>query len=481
MQFNPRITVENSRLLLEKIKDSPRVENPLSEEEEYILDYYLDTMNPWDSSEANDDINHQLWLNFSHGWVPSNNFEWSKFIKNVLLHVTYFQNEALIAKATEKLKALLESHVKSLAGDPLTADLAVRRFSLDSFILPNPLQTATKIGEGSFGTVYKIFPTGDPNSVPLAIKIAKTKKNRPVIRDLIAEALILKKLASPHVIPIIGLYIEKDAIGMATKFANKGALTDVIQTDFLSSEIKADLAFKIASALAYILSQHFYHCDFNPNNILVEQDPGTGHLQVRLSDFGAAYEEYPEHIRTIEEAVTTYAYCAPEHLAADLETRKLLLERKEGPHRAIISSEVTEVFCLGQTLYHLYAGRFPSSAVAFSKSELKHTDPYIQNKQVIEDMVTHAASYQSNQQHRMSLVASPIPALAEAINACCASDPSARASISKVVSLLAKKTTPVSPPGTPLKKRHWEDPTLRAIPDAPEPPAKVARSSTTPT
>ena len=137
-----------------------------------------------------------------------------------------------------------------------------------------------KIGEGSFGKVYKGRRkyTGQIVAIKFISKKGKSKKE---LRNLRQEIDILRELNHPNIILMLDFFETKREFCVVTEYA-QGELFQILEDD---KELPEDEVQKIAKqlvqALHYLHSQRIIHRDMKPQNILIGAQ-GT----VKLCDFG---------------------------------------------------------------------------------------------------------------------------------------------------------------------------------------------------
>jgi fused len=138
-----------------------------------------------------------------------------------------------------------------------------------------------RIGEGSFGRVYKGRRrlTGQTVALKYMSKIGKTEKDLAELRNEIA---ILRKLDHPNIILMFDCFETSKDVVLVTEYAF-GELFQVLCEDKrLPEAVVQSIGKQLVSALHYLHSRRIMHRDLKPQNVLICGSSGT----VKLADFG---------------------------------------------------------------------------------------------------------------------------------------------------------------------------------------------------
>lgn len=159
-----------------------------------------------------------------------------------------------------------------------------------------------KLGEGSFGSVYKAIHK--QTGMPLAVKIIQDVENADDIKN---EIDILKKCKHSCVVNLYGTVRNDNDIWILMDFCALGSIRDMIST--CNKPLQEDqirfITFHTLLALIYLHSLGIIHRDIKAANILLNDQ-----LQVKVADFGVS-----EHLSNIENQVITVGtplWMAPE-------------------------------------------------------------------------------------------------------------------------------------------------------------------------
>ncbi|KAL5713793.1 cyclin-dependent kinase [Ranunculus cassubicifolius] len=180
----------------------------------------------------------------------------------------------------------------------------------------SPYRPLKKIGEGSFGNVWKAVNIHTGQVV--AVKILKDMdgfydmKNNPEI-----NALRLLK-GHPNIIKLEQDFVHCGSLCLAFEYMNS-SLLDVIKDrrtsgiPFSESEIR-HVCSQLLKGLDYMHSRNVMHRDLKPANILVSGDHNN---YVKIADLGSAASLSPSTAEYTD-YVTTRWYRSPEQLLGDV-------------------------------------------------------------------------------------------------------------------------------------------------------------------
>ena len=222
--------------------------------------------------------------------------------------------------------------------------------SLES--LKNRYRKIEKIGEGTYGVVYKARDTETNEIVALkTISFENTDEGVPGIA--IREVSILKELQHPNIVRLINSYYYESSICLAFEHC------DVDLRKYLDSHRDMPLiqckrlVYDLLQGIAFCHARRVLHRDLKPQNLLLS---GDGPL--KIADFGLA-RAYGIPIRQYTQEVVTLWYRAPELLMgeknystpvdiwsigcimAEILTSRALFQGK---------AEINQLFCIFSTL-----------------------------------------------------------------------------------------------------------------------------------
>ncbi|KAG5669656.1 hypothetical protein PVAND_017540 [Polypedilum vanderplanki] len=172
-----------------------------------------------------------------------------------------------------------------------------------------------KIGQGTFGEVYKVKSKYDNQILAMkSIKYKERAEGLPI--NLVREIKILKQTDNKNIIKLVDVFQHFNNIHLVLEFCHHdlaGILSNQ-RISFKPSEIKS-LMKQLMNALFYIHFHNVIHRDLKPANILITK---SGVL--KLTDFGLARQvgsKYQSKPNSLTTRVVTLWYRAPELLLGD--------------------------------------------------------------------------------------------------------------------------------------------------------------------
>ncbi|KAK8898411.1 hypothetical protein M9Y10_000698 [Tritrichomonas musculus] len=197
-------------------------------------------------------------------------------------------------------------------------------FNISDYQLPSE-----KIGEGAYGTVYKIKNIKDDQFY--ACKIVKTNDdfNGHDQMLLMRESLIIQELEHPGIVKFKGInfqsFFDKKKLepSIITEFFKNGSLQTILDKEqrsladpTWSPTKKYIILLGIANAMDYLHKHGTIHRDLKPDNILTDEE-----YYPHICDFGLSrcFEKSLKNsdILTMTSSVGTPIYMAPELLNGD--------------------------------------------------------------------------------------------------------------------------------------------------------------------
>jgi hypothetical protein len=200
-----------------------------------------------------------------------------------------------------------------------------------------------KLGQGSFGTVYRAIDTTNGRKVALKILHPESAQDRDLVQGAIREAEQVQKLgAIPNVVAVYEAGSIDGKIAIASQFVKGKPLTEAIKDQRFNTVASIlRVLDELAKALDSVHARGVVHQDVKPANILI--DDATG--QLFLCDFGlarAARDSRGSFSASIRNSLGgTPNYMAPETPSS--------VTPKPGQ----------DIFSLGVVAYELFTGRRP--------------------------------------------------------------------------------------------------------------------------
>ncbi|KAH7704180.1 cyclin-dependent kinase 2 isoform 1 [Aphelenchoides avenae] len=169
-----------------------------------------------------------------------------------------------------------------------------------------------KVGEGTYGTVYKGKRRSDGTLHALKQIVFKESDTEGVPGTCIREICILKELRHPGVVTLLDVVLHKyDKLYLVLEFIDWDLrrLMDAYGTNrALPAKYVKSFMLQLCQALTYCHTHRVIHRDLKPQNLLVTQ----GGI-IKLADFGLA-REISVSARCYTHEVVTLWYRAPEVL-----------------------------------------------------------------------------------------------------------------------------------------------------------------------
>ena len=149
-----------------------------------------------------------------------------------------------------------------------------------------PLQVEKTIGYSATALVESVRC----RRIRLARKSIRCNPRRAKLEELVQEVSYLHRLRHPHIIQLVGTYLQKDrfnillypvATGDLTKFLDEWRLQYFVRSAQSSARVyyQLDLArffFCLASAVEFMHGKNIRHMDIKPSNILIHERRSLG-------------------------------------------------------------------------------------------------------------------------------------------------------------------------------------------------------------
>uniref|UniRef100_A0A8C4ZZX6 RAF proto-oncogene serine/threonine-protein kinase n=1 Tax=Gadus morhua TaxID=8049 RepID=A0A8C4ZZX6_GADMO len=199
----------------------------------------------------------------------------------------------------------------------------------------------SRIGSGSFGTVYKGKWHGD-----VAVKILKVTDPTPEqFQAFRNEVAVLRKTRHVNILLFMG-YMTKDNLAIVTQWCEGSSLykhLHVQETNYKMFQL-IDIARQTAQGMDYLHAKNIIHRDMKSNNIFLHEG-----LTVKIGDFGlATVKARWSGSHQVEQPSGSILWMAPE----------VIRMQDNNPY-----SFQSDVYSYGVVLYELMTGELPYALI----------------------------------------------------------------------------------------------------------------------
>ncbi|KAM6297494.1 cyclin-dependent kinase 3 [Aegotheles albertisi] len=168
-------------------------------------------------------------------------------------------------------------------------------------------QKVEKIGEGTYGVVYKARNKRTGQLVALK-KIRLDAETEGVPSTAIREISLLKELKHPNIVRLLDVVHTHKKLYMVFEYLNQDLKKhmDSLQTGVLPLGMIKSYLYQLLQGVSFCHSHRVIHRDLKPQNLLIN-DAGA----IKLADFGLA-RTFGVPLRSYTHEVVTLWYRAPE-------------------------------------------------------------------------------------------------------------------------------------------------------------------------
>ncbi|XP_071309048.1 cyclin-dependent kinase 3 isoform X2 [Agelaius tricolor] len=170
-------------------------------------------------------------------------------------------------------------------------------------------QKVEKIGEGTYGVVYKARNKRTGQLVALK-KIRLDAESEGVPSTAIREISLLKELKHPNIVRLLDVIHSQKKLYMVFEYLNQDLkkYMDSCQAGELPLSLVKNYLFQLLQGVSFCHSHRVIHRDLKPQNLLINEAGA-----IKLADFGLA-RAFGVPLRTYTHEVVTLWYRAPEIL-----------------------------------------------------------------------------------------------------------------------------------------------------------------------
>ncbi|XP_014204432.1 raf homolog serine/threonine-protein kinase phl [Copidosoma floridanum] len=227
---------------------------------------------------------------------------------------------------------------RARSADESSKNLLAPRESIEDWEIPaDEILIGSRIGSGSFGTVYKAHWHG-----PVAVKTLNVKIPTPAqLQAFKNEVAVLRKTRHVNILLFMGC-VSKPRLAIVTQWCESSSLyrhLHVFESKFPLLTL-IDIGRQTAQGMDYLHAKNIIHRDLKSNNIFLHDD-----LTVKIGDFGLATAK----MRWTGSQQSRYPTGSIYWMAPEV-----IRMKEENPY-----SPASDVYAFGVVLFELFAGQMP--------------------------------------------------------------------------------------------------------------------------
>ncbi|MBU0479162.1 serine/threonine protein kinase [bacterium] len=183
----------------------------------------------------------------------------------------------------------------------------------------------------------------DKRKVAIKVLQIKPDTDKKHVSRFFYEAEIMQKLNHENIPKVYNVNREDDICYIVLEYFDGHNLREMIRTHHTLLKDYIDIILKMCVTLAYIHEKGIIHQDIKSRNMILTKD-----MDVKIVDFGLAYEKNKSNVRIRERAGTPH-YMSPEQI------------------KGYRGDERSDVYSLGVVMYELITGRRPFEGNSFDE------------------------------------------------------------------------------------------------------------------
>jgi serine/threonine protein kinase len=222
-------------------------------------------------------------------------------------------------------------------------------------VISGRYQLGDRLGSGGMSTVYKAVDRVLERTVAVKVLAEHLSDDEKFVARFRREALAVAKLIHPNIVQVYDTGVDDGRHYIVMEYVEGRSGAQLLQTrGRLGAEAAVEIGVQSCAGLEYAHRQGIIHRDVKPGNLMViggpagrrgapasPQDPPTGEMTVKLTDFGIARAAEQTRLTQVGSVVGTAAYLAPEQARGEEAT------------------PASDVYALGVVIYQLLTGRLP--------------------------------------------------------------------------------------------------------------------------
>ncbi|KAF3661986.1 Cell division control protein 2 -like protein [Capsicum annuum] len=165
-----------------------------------------------------------------------------------------------------------------------------------------------KIGEGTYGVVYKARDRGTNETIALK-KIRLEQEDEGVPSTAIREISLLKEMQHGNIVRLHDVVHSEKRLYLVFEYLDLDLKKHMDSCPEFSKDQRLMFLYQILRGIAYCHSHRVLHRDLKPQNLLIDRRTNA----LKLADFGLA-RAFGIPVRTFTHEVVTLWYRAPEIL-----------------------------------------------------------------------------------------------------------------------------------------------------------------------
>lgn len=234
----------------------------------------------------------------------------------------------------------------SITNDPTASMTAEQRQQTPSIVGTwGSLRLIQRVGQGSFGEVYRAFDTTLEREVALKLLLPRGQDKETEAKALLREARALAKVRHPNVVPVYGVDSHDGRVGFWSDFVHGKTLSALLSAEGpFSAREAALIGIDLCKAVGAVHAAGLLHRDIKSANVMRESGG-----RILLMDFGLTHDNRAEQFLS-----GTPVYMAPELLAGAPAT------------------VATDIYAIGILLFHLLTGKYPVDGSSIREIKFAH-------------------------------------------------------------------------------------------------------------
>ena len=193
------------------------------------------------------------------------------------------------------------------------------------------------LGQGGMGIVYKAEDLALSRVVALKMIAPDLASKETFLRRFQSEARALARVDSPYIVGVHTLRKSGQHVFIVMEYVDGWTLSDEMNKGMLESRRSYSILRQLLQAFSHAHGVGVIHRDIKPSNIML-----TRAGRVKVTDFGLAKLRREDGMSTVTQGIAgTARYMSPEQVQG----------KKIDPR--------SDIYSLGMTLYHMFAGKLP--------------------------------------------------------------------------------------------------------------------------